>query len=67
MKKNKTIDSDDISAEVRKVFCIMRNGIETVTNMFTKTKMGHNFQRTGKLQLYIQFIRGRGTESNRKL
>jgi hypothetical protein len=45
----------------------MWDGTETLTNMFNKIKMGHNFHRIGKLQLYIQFIRGRKTESKRKL
>jgi hypothetical protein len=34
MKNNKATGYEEITAEFRKIFCIRRDGIETLTNMF---------------------------------
>jgi hypothetical protein len=43
----------------------VRDGIESLSNMFNKIKNG-NFHWIGKLLLYIQFIRGKETERNQE-
>jgi hypothetical protein len=49
------------------IFYARRDINGTLTNMFTKIKMGKNFHGTVKLLLCTQFIRGRETKTNRKL
>jgi hypothetical protein len=67
MKNNKATGYEGIPAEFPKIFCIRRDGIQIVTNMFNIfKKMGKNFQWTGRLLLYTKLIKGRETERNRE-
>jgi hypothetical protein len=64
MKNNKATGYKGIPAEFRKIFCIRRDGIKTLTNMFNKLKKkeegGEEFPMDWKTAVICQTHKGKG-------
>jgi hypothetical protein len=60
MKNRKAIGHDGIPAEFCKVFCIGRDGIETLTNVFNEIKNGKEFLQDWKIATICWIYNGKG-------
>jgi hypothetical protein len=60
MKNNKATGFDGIPAEMWKMFCAMKGGIEILVEMFNKVKKGKIFPEDWKISIICPIYKGRG-------
>jgi hypothetical protein len=60
IKNHKVTGYDGISAEVSKLFCVMRVKIEILTNMVNKIKNGREFPRDWKIAIMYPIYKRKG-------
>jgi hypothetical protein len=59
MKNNKATGCDEIQVEFCKIFCIRRDGLETLTNMFNKINRGKEFPLDCKIAIMYPNYKGK--------
>jgi hypothetical protein len=64
MKNKEATGYDGIPAEFWKIFCMVRDGIETLTNMFKKIKNGKVFPLDWKIASIHPIYKGKGSRDN---
>jgi hypothetical protein len=60
LKKNNAASYDGIPVELWKIFCMRRNRIETLTNMFNKINNGKEFLMDWKIAITHPIYKGKG-------
>jgi hypothetical protein len=60
MKNNKATGYGEIPVEFWKMFCIRRDGLETLTNMFNKINSGNEFPLDWKITIKYPYYMGKG-------